>query len=65
MSTPVMIEIDGETLQGAYDVRGDRILVQYQSRSMTRQIGSQPPETMAKKVLAELARIVRDLQHAA
>ena len=61
MSTPVAIDIDGRTFEGVYTLSGTTLNVRYHSRSLSRELGSEPPMIAAKGLLRQLVPQVHDL----
>lgn len=53
---PVTIDIDGQTYQGTYWVAGKILTVATGSGGKSRQVGSHPPEVLARLLLTELAK---------
>lgn len=53
---PVTTEIDGKTYRGNYWIAGKILTVSTGLGGKNRQVGSTPAETLAKRLLQELAK---------
>jgi len=54
---PVTCEIDGKTYQGTYWIAGKIMTVATGLGGKSKQVGSLPPEELAKRLLAELVKL--------
>ena len=63
MPIQTQVERNGRICRGSYTTDGDKVVVNYENRSMSRPTNGEPATLAARDTLNQLVRLVDDLKH--